>query len=77
MLEYESHKDLLHFLILEENPKMHWIDNFGWAMVQQMHGIILEATKFVVGVAQYLSLTCDEVSTTDNQSWLSIHAYVV
>jgi hypothetical protein len=24
-----------------------------------------------------LSLTCDEISTIDNQSWLSIHAYVV
>jgi hypothetical protein len=46
-------------------------------MVQHMHGIILEATKFVVGVVQYLSFTCDEVSIIDNQSWLSVHAYVV
>ncbi len=46
-------------------------------MVQHMHDIILEATKFIIGVAQYLSITCDEVSTIDNQSWLSIHAYVV
>jgi len=46
-------------------------------MAQHMHGIILEATKFVIGVARYLSLTYDEVSSIDNQSWLSVHAYVV
>jgi hypothetical protein len=37
-----------------------------WVMVQHMHGIVLEATKFVVGVAQFISLTCDEVNTIDN-----------
>jgi hypothetical protein len=37
-------------------------------MVQHMHDIALEATKFVVGVAQFISLTCDEVSTIDNYS---------
>jgi hypothetical protein len=37
-------------------------------MVQNMHEIILEATKYTIGAAQYLSRTCDEVSTIDNQS---------
>jgi hypothetical protein len=37
-------------------------------MVQHMHDIALEATKFVVGVAQFISLTCDEVNTIDNYS---------
>ncbi len=56
---------------------MHQVNNFGWAMAQHMHGIILEATKSIIGVAWYLSLTYDEVSSIDNQSWLSVHAYVV
>jgi hypothetical protein len=34
-------------------------------MAQHMHGIVLEATKFVVGTTNYLSLTCDEVNTID------------
>jgi hypothetical protein len=42
-----------------------------------MHGIILETKKFPIGIAQYLSLTCDEVSTINIQSWLLIHVYVV
>jgi hypothetical protein len=77
MFEFEVHKDLFDFLSLEENLKMHWTHNFGWAMVQHMHGIILEVTKSIVGIAQYLSFICDEVSTIDNQNWLLVHAYVV
>jgi hypothetical protein len=55
MFEYKAHKDLFDFLNLEKNPKMHWTHNFSWAMAQHMHGIILEVTKSIVGIAQYLS----------------------
>ncbi len=77
MLEYEAQKDLFDFSNLEKSPKMHWTNNFGRVMAQHMHGIILEATQFAIGATQYLSLICDEVSTIDNQSWLSIRVYVV
>jgi hypothetical protein len=56
MSEYETHKDLFEFLNLEEDPKMHWTNISSEAMAQHIHGIILEATKFLVGIAQYLSL---------------------
>ncbi len=42
-----------------------------------MHGIILEATNFVIGASQFISFTCDEVSTIDNQSQLLVHAHMV
>jgi hypothetical protein len=77
MFEYEIHKDLFDFLNFEKSPKIHWTNKSSRVMVQHMHGIILEATQFDIGTTQYLSLICDEVSTIDNQSWLSIHAYVV
>lgn len=35
-------------------------------MVQHMHGIVLGATKSVVGMTNYLSLTYDEINTIDN-----------
>ncbi len=38
------------------------INVYGWAMVQHMHVIILEATKFVIGITYYLSFTCNEVN---------------
>ncbi len=56
MFEYETHKDLFEFLNLEEDPKMHWTNISSYAIAQHIHGIILEATKFLVGIAQYLSL---------------------
>jgi hypothetical protein len=77
MLEYEAQKDLFDFLNLEESPKMHWTNNSSRVMAQHMHGIILEATQFAIGATQYLSFICDEVSIIENQSWLSVHAYVV
>ncbi len=66
MLEYGVHKDFYLFLNLEKNPKMHWTNTSNWAMVQHMHGIVLEATKSIVGTINYLSFTYDEVSTIDN-----------
>jgi hypothetical protein len=33
MVEYETHKDLLDFLNLEKDLKMHWTNIFGWDIV--------------------------------------------
>jgi hypothetical protein len=33
--------------------------------------------KMVVSGAKYMSLSCDEVTTVDNELWISIHAYVL
>jgi hypothetical protein len=67
MFEHKAHKVFKIFFNLEENHKMHWIKTFSWVMAQPMHcGIILKAINFVVGIAQYLSLTCDEVNIIDN-----------
>jgi hypothetical protein len=37
-------------------------------MAQHMHGIVLEATKSIVGASQFISFTCDEVNTINKQS---------
>jgi hypothetical protein len=49
MCKYKVHKELFDFLGLEENMRMHWTNLAGWAMAQHMHGIVLEATKSIVG----------------------------
>jgi hypothetical protein len=46
-------------------------------MAKFMHQEVMKATRARVGVARYVALNCDEMSTVDNQSWLSIHRYVV
>jgi len=37
----------------------------------------MKAIRAVVGVARYVVLSCDEVSTIDNQYWLHVHYYVM
>jgi hypothetical protein len=46
-------------------------------MVEFMHQMVMKDTWAVIQATQYISLSYDEVSTIDNQSWLSIHYYVV
>jgi len=59
------------------NPKMHWSDNLGWIMVEFMNVHVINAILTKVFAPNYVVLTCDEVSTMDNGSWISIHAYVM
>ncbi len=37
----------------------------------------MKAIKVVMGVAQYVVLSCDEVFIVDNQSWLLAHYYLM
>lgn len=46
-------------------------------MVKFMHQEITRATKVVVRVACYVALNYDGFYIVNNQTWLSIHYYVV
>jgi hypothetical protein len=46
-------------------------------MVKFMHQEIMMADGVVARVACYVILNCDEFYIVNNQSWLSIHYYVV
>ncbi len=37
----------------------------------------MNKTKNLVQNVQFISLSCDEVTTCDQQLWVSIHAFVV
>jgi hypothetical protein len=45
-------------------------------MAKEGHNIILQAIK-VVPKLQLILVGCEEVMTLNNQSWLSVHVYVV
>jgi hypothetical protein len=77
MLEYEHMRGLLEQLGCPKLPLKHWYDSAGWEFAESFYNIVQRRTKLVVSGAKYLSLSCDEVSTVDNQSWISIHAYVL
>jgi hypothetical protein len=42
-----------------------------------MHQIIIKLTRVVVQNAKYIVVSCDEVTTIDNQSWCNVHAYAI
>jgi len=39
--------------------------------------VVLVATKTTIQIVNYISINYDKVTSIDNQSWISIHAYVV
>jgi len=46
-------------------------------MVRAMHNVILKQMKMVLQQSKFISINCDEITILDNQSWISMHAYVV
>jgi hypothetical protein len=46
-------------------------------MVEVLHIIIMHVIKLVVHKSNYVVLSCDEVMLIGNQSWLSIHVYII
>jgi hypothetical protein len=45
-------------------------------MVENMHCIVIKPTKVTMQKVRYIAISCDEVTTIDNQSWCNVHVYV-
>jgi hypothetical protein len=45
-------------------------------MGEFIYGEVQSAIKSKVSSVQFLAITCDETTSVDNGSWLSVHAYV-
>jgi hypothetical protein len=69
-------QELMAQLEVPEYPQCHWSVRAGWEMVDAIAHVLEEHTKSVMKEAHYFSLSTDEVSTSNNQSWLSLHAYI-
>jgi hypothetical protein len=46
-------------------------------IAEYLHKQAMVKSREVLSAAKYLAITCDVVTTLDNQSWISIHAYCV
>jgi len=46
-------------------------------MFETFNSIIMQAMKLALDKTNVFFLSCDEVISIDNQSWLSIHAYTI
>ncbi len=77
MEKYEKKKSLYSFLGTPQNLKMHCFDSCSWVMVEFMYAQMINKNLGIVSTFNYVVLTCDEVSTIDIGSWISIQAYVM
>ncbi len=62
---------------MSNNPSEHWSDCFGWEIDESLCNHVLIVIKEEILYSPFLSIFVDEVITIDNQSWISIHYYVV
>jgi hypothetical protein len=44
-------------------------------MAKCMHKQVIKRVKEVIASSKFVALSCDEVTTTDNQSWISIYNF--
>jgi hypothetical protein len=77
MNDYEDFKPLFSFLKSKKNPKKHWNDTILWEIGNHVHNHVLATNKFVIEVARFVALICDELTTLDNQSWIFVHGCCV
>ena len=76
MLEYTALQSLLQFLKVPKLPRRHWGDNAGWDLAECLFQQVQVKIKEVMKQARFFSVTCDEVTTLDTQSSISIHGYI-
>jgi hypothetical protein len=76
MLEYPTLKPLFTFLGVPTIARRHWSDGAGWELVDCLYHQVQMKTKEVMEMAQFFSITCNEVTTLNTQSWISIYGYV-
>jgi hypothetical protein len=77
MIDFESLKELFEFLKFVNAPQKHWIDSSEWGMARALHSVVLKQMKMVLQQKFFISINCDEITTLDNQSWISMHVYLV
>jgi hypothetical protein len=65
MVEYEALKFMFDYLKVENMPKKHWSDAYGWESGKYFHLQILEALKGVVIKTKYFSIVSDKVTSID------------
>ena len=46
-------------------------------MAEYLYAQVMQKAKEVIHGGKFLSIIVDEVTTVDNQVWISVHAYVV
>jgi hypothetical protein len=46
-------------------------------MVECMNNVVLAITKMAIQTMKFINVSCNEVTSIDNQSWIFVHVFVV
>jgi uncharacterized protein YjcR len=65
MIDYKDLKDIFQLLKVKSVSKKHWSNTLGWGIAQDMHVVLLEATKAAFDVAPFIAVSVDEVTMID------------
>jgi hypothetical protein len=76
LVHYESLLQLYQYIDVPNLPRMHWSDSSGWQMAEFLYAEVRDAIKVQCSDAPFFAVTCDETTSCDNGSWMSIHAYI-
>jgi hypothetical protein len=77
MVDFTALRPVLQFLSVPKLAKRHWSDSAGWMLAECMFHQVEAKALDIVNSARFFSVSCDEVTSIDNGSWISIHCYVV
>lgn len=67
--------DLVSILQVPSMPGKHWTDDSGWVMSNCISSQIVSYLQSAVAGANFISLSCDEVTAKDSCGFLGIHLY--
>ncbi len=76
-VDYEDMKSLFKQLQVKNYPHKHWSNSLGWIMAKHVHNVMLDTMWWPMAKVKFLSISCEEITNIDNQTWASVHVYVV
>jgi hypothetical protein len=59
------------------HPSKYWSDYAKWEITQFLHHVVLTTIKEIILASSFQSNSIDELIIADNQSWISMHYYVM
>jgi hypothetical protein len=77
MTQYHAFQEHLTRLSVPNFPMKHWSADSGWEIAKALAHVVSETTKTALKQASFISVSADEVTTIDHESWLSVHAYII
>jgi hypothetical protein len=75
MSYYTTQKALFDSFNVPNQPRKHWSIGTGLEIAKDLEMVIVDRIRTDLQKARFVSLSCNKVTTIDNQSWLSVTIY--